>query len=363
MSTSPLEPFVLLADPSTYVACSSDTATDADDRGYWVPFFVRHFEVILNLALEVELSRGRESGEAGRRIAACRDEFRERCERFSARHADWAARGERVTILTLGQWRDGVLRKHGLIDPFELLKARENTKMLPLLGTVCRQLDAMPLEERVRAVVEGVFAGNIFDMGASATTKAFLGESPDFFAVRSKLSPRPWLIDDYDAFSAALIEHGRRGLWKKVVFFVDNAGSDFLLGAVPMIRFLAAHGARVVLVANERPTLNDMTIAEVRQWWPRILAEEPSIGALPIELVSSGTGEPLIDLLGVSRELNDAARGADLVILEGMGRGVESNLDARFTCAAANLAMIKDEHVAWRHRGKVYDCVCQYRER
>jgi type II pantothenate kinase len=96
-----------------------------------------------------------------------------------------------------------------------------------------------------------------------------------------------------------------------------------------------------------------------------VVAKDPEVRAelelLPIELVSTGTGEPLIDLAAVSDELNDAARDADLVILEGMGRGVESNLNARFSCDALNLAMIKDEAVARRAGGKVFDLVCRFR--
>jgi len=62
----------------------------------------------------------------------------------------------------------------------------------------------------------------------------------------------------------------------------------------------------------------------------------------------------------VSPELNEAARDTDLLILEGMGRGVESNLDAEFICDSAKLAMIKDPSVARRHGGKVFDVICRY---
>jgi type II pantothenate kinase len=115
------------------------------------------------------------------------------------------------------------------------------------------------------------------------------------------------------------------------------------------------------MAANERPTLNDMTIYDVRKWWPRMIEVEPSLADLPITPLSTGTGEPLIDLSGVSAELNTAARDADLIVLEGMGRGVESNLDANFSCDALNLAMIKDEAVARRVHGNVYDVVCRFR--
>jgi type II pantothenate kinase len=124
---------------------------------------------------------------------------------------------------------------------------------------------------------------------------------------------------------------------------------------------MAQRGTRVLLAANERPTLNDMSIHDVRLWWPRIIEVEPSLKDLSIDLVSTGTGEPLIDLAEVSAELNDAAADSDLVILEGMGRGVESNLDAHFSCDALNIAMLKDEAVAGRCGGKVYDLVCRFR--
>jgi type II pantothenate kinase len=258
------------------------------------------------------------------------------------------------------------LQKHGFEDAFADLKNRENSAAQPLLPQVCRQIDALAGEARLRAVVEGVFAGNIFDMGAEATAKQFLHGGPDFFETRKKLPGRPWLIDDYDAFAERAL--GTRGAspaakreYSRVVFFVDNAGSDFLLGAVPMMRWFAREGASVVLAANERSTLNDMTIHDVRAWWPRVLEVEPSLKGLPIELVSTGTGEPLIDLSAVSAELNRAAAGADLVVLEGMGRGVESNLDAEFSCDALNLAMLKDAAVAKRVGGTLYDVICRFR--
>lgn len=352
-----MSPFTLLADPKTYVACSWDLRTDDPGREHWVSFFIRHFDTILNLATEVERSRGRQPEDINTRIEACRNEFRRTFEEYGRNYASMG----RVTILTLDQWRDRILRRHDFIDPFELLKDRENTKMLPLLPTVCRQLDHLRGRELAKALVEGVFAGNIFDMGAEATAKKFLGESPDFFSVRSKLTPRPWLIDDYDALEPRLLAQEEVRGYKKVVFFVDNAGSDFLLGAVPFMRFLASHGAEVILATNERPTLNDITYRECLRWWPHITAAEPSLKDLPIRIVSTGTGEPLIDLAEVSDELNQAAEGADLVIIEGMGRGVESNLDASFKCDALNLAMLKDKIIAQRHNGQVFDCVCRFR--
>jgi damage-control phosphatase, subfamily II, stand-alone protein len=357
--TSPSTPFVKLADPTRYIACSSELVTDDEGRTHWVEFFKRHLNTILTLGIDAAVVRGAGMEQATTRAEECRSEF---CKWFDEFTTDPAGAGrhgvERVTILTLDQWRDMFLRKFGFDDAFIDLKDRENALALPLLPTVCQQIDLLSGQEQLRAIIEGVFAGNIFDMGAEATAKAFLHASPDFFATRKTLTPRPWLIDDYDALAKRLLEGP---LHRKVVFFIDNAGGDFILGAIPMIRWLAKRDSRVVIAANERPTLNDMTIHDVNAWWPRVLDAEPSLRDLPIYRVSTGTGEPLIDLSQVSAQLNDAAADADLVILEGMGRGVESNLDAAFSCDAVNLAMIKDVAVANNVGGKVFDIVCRFR--
>lgn len=354
-----MSPFVPLADPANYVACSWDLSLDGEGRTHWVDFFKRHLETILKLGIEAAAARRQDVDDVAARVAACRNEFVSFFDAFAANPHDMSRLGvKRVTILTMDQWRDAILRKHGFIDAFLDLKNRENEKALPFFPTVCRQIDSLSGEEQFKAIIEGVFAGNIFDMGAEATAKAYLHAGPDFFATRKTLAQRPWLVDNYDAALARFLNQPPHC---KAVFFVDNAGSDFLLGALPMIRWMAMRGTRVILAANQRPTLNDMTIDDVNAWWPRLVDAEPSLAQLPIDRISTGTGEPLIDLIAVSDELNAAAADADLVILEGMGRGVESNLDARFACDAMNLAMIKDTMIAKRNGGKLFDVVCRFR--
>jgi type II pantothenate kinase len=355
-SATAAEPFVLLAQPGAYVACDWDLAQDAEGRRHWVSFFSSHVRTILDAGMESGVKAGQDKAELERAADACVAEFVPFFEAFDRQPA---GRG-RVTILTLDAWRDDILHRHGFVDAFAELKRRENEKMLPLLPEVCRRHDALDgdLRGQLRAVIEGVFAGNIFDMGARATAERFKGESPDFHRTVETLPRRPWRIDQYDELEERVL-HGPP--YRHAVIFIDNAGSDFLLGALPLARWLGRRGARVVIAANERPTLNDMTVHDVRAWWPRILDAEPSLRELPIEIVSTGTGEPLIDLSAVSTQLNDASRGADLVVIEGMGRGVESNLNAVFTCDAMNLAMLKDEAVARRVGGEVYDVVCRFR--
>jgi len=342
-------PFCKLANPASYIACSWDLSTDEAGRKHWVSFFKRHLNTILKFGVDSAQSKA----DASTRAEACKSEFFRIFDSFAENPSGCG----RVTILTLDRWRDECLRRWKFEDPFADLKNRENEKMLPLLSGVCREIDSLDGPAQLNALILGLFAGNIFDMGADATARAFLGSSPDFFGTRAGITPRPWLIDEFDRLAARLLSGP---VHRNAVFFIDNAGSDFLLGAIPLMRWLARRGTRIVLAANERPTLNDMTVGDVRAWWPRIVEAESSLGSLPIEIVSTGTGEPLIDLSEVSPELNAAAGDADLVILEGMGRGVESNLGAEFSCDAVNIAMIKDTAVAARCRGKVFDVVCRF---
>lgn len=57
----------------------------------------------------------------------------------------------------------------------------------------------------------------------------------------------------------------------------------------------------------------------------------------------------VIDLRKVSPELCEEAMNADLVILEGMGRSIETNLNAQFVCDVLKLGMIKHPEV-WQQQ-------------
>lgn len=119
---------------------------------------------------------------------------------------------------------------------------------------------------------------------------------------------------------------------------------------VPLVRELLRRGARVVVAANELPAINDMTYPEAAE----VLraageADAPLRDALAdgrLACVSSGNDLPVMDLRRVSPGLAERAAGCDLVVLEGMGRSIETNLWAEMTTAdCLNLGMIKHQEV------------------
>jgi damage-control phosphatase, subfamily II, stand-alone protein len=62
----------------------------------------------------------------------------------------------------------------------------------------------------------------------------------------------------------------------------------------------------------------------------------------------------------VSRELAAEAEDADLVVIEGMGRSIETNLWAEFKVESLKIAMAKHPEVAQSLKGRLYDCVINY---
>lgn len=348
----------LLADPQTYRACTWDLLANDEQRAYWLGLFRSHFPRLLAEAQREADDLGHDPAATRRRIEQARASF---VAYLDAVTAD-PSRDGALDILSICLVRERVLRDAGFADPYRLAKAKENEAALPLLPDLLAELDAMPAAEREAAVIEGVFAGNIFDLGAVQTAAMFQNGRVDFHATRDRLKKRPWHVDDFDAWQARL--QGRPH--EQALLFVDNAGPDVTLGMLPFARFLLQRRTRVILTANTSPSLNDVTHAELTELvrhaaaMDRTLAEALEEGRL--RLIASGNGAPLIDLTQLSPELVRAAGqgDVDLVVIEGMGRAIESNFEAKLTCDTLKLAMVKDEGVAEALGGELYDLVLRF---
>ena len=346
--------FCLLSDPDNYVATDWDLLADDPGRQHWLNHFEEHFVQTLDHA---HTWYGRS---AAGKIEAAGKRFADAIARL--RDDPRCLPGGRLDIIQLDRLRSEVLGEHGLDDPFQNVKARENAAAMEMYPRVVHDLHVMGAEEKWLYLIECVFAGNIFDLGAMETMDLADG-SVEFLELAERVKPRPWLIDDYDQLAELLVPAPPTP-WTKAIVFIDNAGSDFVLGVMPLARELALGGTQIVLAANEHPALNDMTIDETIDLVEELAGLDRDLAALieggMFEVVSTGSNIPLIDLSDVSDELNEAAADADLVLIEGMGRAVESNLDVPFTVDALRLAILKDAVVAKRIGGELYDCVCKY---
>ena len=268
--------------------------------------------------------------------------------------------------------RQEIMAKHGFFDVFTQVKGEENEKALNILPTVLQELDDVKEKEsEIAPCFRGVLAGNLFDLGSADTAAAFSRGESGFESAKQRLKPRPWLLDDVDTLVDALGQSQSSPRYDKAILFVDNAGADVLLGMVPLARALLRAGVReVVMAANEIYAINDVTFEELKELMPRAANADPS-GDLARALadgrwraVSSGSDLPVIDLRGVSAELNEEASSVALdrlfVVLEGMGRGIETNLNQPLLCDSMRIGMVKHPEVATHLGGSMYDCVCKF---
>ncbi len=349
-----MSPFCLLRDPQTYVAHDYDLLTDAAHRQHWLDLFANHFtQALVHAATQYGRTSKRQIAQASQKFAAQIETLRTRPDSLPS---------GKLNVIELCRVREQVLREHRIGDPFKHIKDRENAAAIKLYPQVVRRIRAMKNTDRWLHLIRCVFAGNVFDLGA-ASTMHLAHQQTDFIAQGEQTKPRPWLVDDFDRLRQDLPDRPPTK-WAKAVVFVDNAGCDFVLGVMPLVRELGLMGTKVVLAANDIPSLNDITANEtvdVLRWLSAVDADLAAlIEAGMLEVVASGNDIPLIDLSKVSDELNEAAADAELVIIEGMGRAVESNLNAQFKVATLKLALIKDPMVAKNVGGELYDCVCKY---
>lgn len=341
-----------LADLPAYRACDWDLAQDSAGRDAWVRTFIEHADELLAQTRESYPEAPPE------RLAAFRRAFVAAMESVAAT----PQRYPRIDILLLDELREGMQREYGFPDPFAAVKARVNRAALADLPVLLAELDAVasPAAE-VELLARGLMAGNLFDLGARVTADQFRQNGHQFWAARDALGPRPWFIDHVERWQARWAT-GRP--YRHAVLFVDNAGGDVCLGCLPLARWMNRHGTRVTLAANSRPALNDITAAELIELLAVAAGFDDAVARAVSEellvVVATGTGAPLLDLTALSPECVAAAADADLLVLQGMGRALESNFDARFRCAVLRTAVVKDELLARRLGARLMDCVFRF---
>jgi len=329
----------LLVEPATYTPCDWDLIADDAGRTHWLDLFRDHFEAIRTAA--------RISGYPDSGIETAWAEIDAWLKRLCA---DPRAAGGELNILTLDGIRDGALRAAGVDDPFRAIKAAANEHALAQLADRLAALDALDESRLPEALARGMFAGNLFDMGAPETAARFHSDHRiRFDDLLNEVKARPWLHDGIDGVELARA--------RKAVIFVDNAGGDLALGVLPLARALLQRGAEVILAASETPVLNDVTAPELTDLLDRAAKLDGAFADPRLRVLSTGTDTPLIDLRSLHPTLCDAAANADLIVLVGMGRALESNWLARFSCETWRVATIKEHGIARRRGGELFDCV------
>ncbi|RWR81972.1 pantothenate kinase 2 isoform X1 [Cinnamomum micranthum f. kanehirae] len=375
-----LEVFPLLADPKTYEP-NTINLSDHSELEYWFTVLSEHMSDIVDKAVASEGG----TDDAKRRGDAFAHAFSAHLARLMEEPAAYGKFG----LANLLELREECLREFQFMDAYKTIKQRENEASLAVLQDLLMELDSMSEEARLLSLIEGVLAANIFDWGSRACVDLYhKGTIIEIYRMSRKKMRRPWRVDGFDNFKERLLGSGDKKpkTHKRALLFVDNSGADIVLGMLPLARELLRRGTEVILVANSLPALNDVTAMEL----PEIVAEAAkhcdilrkaaeaggllvdaminiqdgaveNYASAPLMVVENGCGSPCLDFRQVSSELAAVAKDADLVVLEGMGRALHTNFNARFKCDTLKLAMVKNQRLAEKLvQGNIYDCVCRF---
>ncbi|XP_010626080.1 4'-phosphopantetheine phosphatase isoform X3 [Fukomys damarensis] len=323
----PLVNLPLLLDPSSYVPDTVDLTDDALARKYWLTCFEEALDGVVKRAVASQP----ESVDAAERARKFRQKYWSKLQ--TLRHQPFAY--GTLTVRSLLDTREHCLNEFSFPDPYSKVKQKENGIALRCFQCVVRALDALGWEERQLALAKGLLAGNVFDWGAKAVSDV-LESDPQFG-----------------------FEEAKRKLQ-------DNSGIDLILGVFPFVRELLLRGTEVILACNSGPALNDVTYSESLIVAERIAAMDPIIhSALQEErllLVQTGSSSPCLDLSRLDKGLAVLVRerGADLVVIEGMGRAVHTNYHAALCCESLKLAVVKNAWLAERLGGPLFSVIFKY---
>lgn len=119
---------------------------------------------------------------------------------------------------------------------------------------------------------------------------------------------------------------------------------------LPFARELLRRGTKVILCANAGPALNDITSNELVEVLGRCCAQceilRDAYQQKRLLVFSNGHSSPCLDLLQLPPDVDDALTEVDLIVIEGMGRALHTNLHARFKCESLKVVVVKNGWLA-----------------
>ncbi|KAK6766060.1 hypothetical protein RB195_025772 [Necator americanus] len=352
-----LRPFPLLAENiQVYKPDVADLTLDSEAREFWLQTFEKSVDSVIKKAVESQEN----SRTAPQRVQVFREKFLKQL--MIIREKPFAYGNSNVRNLL--DLREQMLNEQDFDDSYLTQKTVENAAALQQLASLLKSIDEVKADpERLFRVSKGLLAGNVFDWGAQKVVEMMeSSEGLSFDAAVSSIPERPWLIDSYDEFKKSLDSKP----YHCAAIFVDNSGADFVLGVIPFARELIKRGTKVIIVSNLSPALNDLTYKEMMTMVPILrqtdlfLRNAIDSGRLMFE--HSGQGSPCLDFRRVHSILNRRVleEQVDLVVIEGMGRALHTNLHAHFVCDSLKAAVIKTQWLADRMGGEIFSVVFKF---
>ncbi|XP_077293741.1 4'-phosphopantetheine phosphatase isoform X2 [Arctopsyche grandis] len=346
----------LLRDPAAYNPDTLDLIKDTEAREFWLDCF----ENLINKYVSYALQSDSEDSTVETRAQRFRKCY---VEAIGKIRDDPLCYGI-LSVRLLLDLKENCLRSQKFDDLWLKQKATENDAALNKLSDRLKEIDSIDEEDnKWTELCNGLLAGNMFDWGARAISEIL--ETNSNFGLKEalgKIQKRPWLVDGLDRWLNRLkcTPHTCSAI------FVDNSGVDIVLGVLPFVRQLLLRNTNVILCANSKPALNDTTYRELTDILIRVsdicqvIKEALEDGRLIV--MENGQTGPCLDLRTLDTKLCTAMRdkNVDLLIIEGMGRALHTNLTAEFKCECLKMAVVKNPWLAKRLGGDIFSVIFQY---
>ncbi|KAI8811566.1 fumble-domain-containing protein [Cladochytrium replicatum] len=361
-----LTEFSLLSDSEAYQPDTQDLS-DSNLQKYWIDILDQNLSNLVELALECE----GQGGNSGQRAATFEAMYRDHLQALRTQPNLYGV----MTVRSLLNLREQCLQEMGFHDIFENLKKRENLAALKELGQLLFELGKLSERERILSLLDNVLTGNMFDWSTAVQSMLKKGEL-DFKAARAKVG-YPEKFDNRNHFIDRLMS---KPPYRKVVICVDNSGADIVLGVLPLARYFLEKGTIVVLAANTKPSVNDVTHYELEDILSKLDQIDPLFATNrrnnQLVVVETGSTGPCLgwcfrdatcfkfsslfssDFRWISEGLQHHCRNADLIIIEGMGRAIHTNFFAKFKVDSLKIAVFKNPAVAEYLGANMYDAIC-----
>ncbi|XP_062563734.1 4'-phosphopantetheine phosphatase isoform X2 [Armigeres subalbatus] len=348
--------FRLLQDVDNYCPDTLDLSLDSEAKAYWFKCFNR-----LVMKFEQQAAKSQHADPtAVDRAAQFRTYYLDQLQQLQQDKSGLTPKP--LSIRDLLELNETSLRRFGFDDPWKEQKRVENKASIKKLSSRLQYIDQI-VDTRTKwtEIIKGVLAGNMFDWGAQAVAQIL--ENDANFGLEEALDQiqkRPWLIDCLDQW----LDRTQEPAHQCATIFTDNSGIDIVLGILPLVRQLLIQKTKVLLCANIKPALNDITYDELQDLIKQcctkcaIINEAYEQGRL--QIFGNEQNGPCLDFRLLTAELCDEILKSDLLIIVGMARALHTNLNAKFTCETLKLAVVKNEWLAKRLGGETFSVICKY---
>ncbi|XP_037958258.1 4'-phosphopantetheine phosphatase [Teleopsis dalmanni] len=351
----------LLQDANVYQPDLLDLNSNVQAAEYWFPCFR---DMIAKFAEHAEGSQSNDDHTAAERAAQYQKDSLKKMSDYHDKLKTNAGKNIKLSIRELLDLNERQLRRFGFPDTWRKQKQEENAVAIQLLQKRLQEIDTIEsTSARWTELIRGVLAGNMFDWGAQAVANILANDTTfGLHAALEHIQKRPWLMDDLDSWLSRV--QGKAH--KCALIFVDNSGVDVVLGILPFTRELLKRGTKVLLCANTEPSLNDVTSSELNAIIEsctchcNVLAQAWENKSLVV--YGNGQRGPCLDMRNLPLKLCEAIHKyeTDLLVIEGMGRALHTNLYAKFNCETLKLAVVKNKWLAQYLGGDTFSVICRY---